>query len=288
MPDIRRVTFVALSSAILFGTIYSVATHSYLDTSDPLVALGHVKHPLHDVSYFARKTNILNTVFIKRAWGWTTGAFLALWFTYPSTANDSGSHRRVMTGRERLKKWLAATSVWMVFAAWFFGPALLERLTSFSGGECVVRLPSGRVHPVPLEYCYSRTVLSPASHPELFFIPPLVFDEENLEDWESRPRLMRGHDVSGHIFLLTMSVLFLADMIRPSLSLPSALRSTAHNCAITATAILMAIWLFAIWMTSVYFHTPFEKLTGYTLGLAGFLFTQLPFFQERISENHEN
>ena len=243
--------------------MYSVASHSYLDTSDPLVALGHVKHPLHDVSYFARKTNILNTVFIKRAWGWTTASFLALWLTYPSAANDLESRKRVMTGRERLKKWLAATAVWMFFASWFFGPAILERLTSLSGGECVVPLPSGKVHAVPPEYCYSRTTLSPATHPHLFFIPPLVLDEENNGNWETKPRLMRGHDVSGHVFLLTMSVLFLADMIRPSLSLPSGIRSTAHNCAIVGTAFLMAIWLFAIWMTSVYFHTPFEKLTGY-------------------------
>lgn len=259
MSNFRRITFVVLSSTILFGTIYSVAKHSWLDTSNPLLALGQAKHPLHDVSYFARKTNILNTIFIKWAWAWTTAAFVSLWLTAP---RETGTTGRTMTTRERLGKWLAATFVWLVFAAWFFGPALLDRLASFSGGECVVRLPSGVVHHVPLSYCYERTIISPATHPELFF-PPLLLDEERIADWRTRPRLMRGHDVSGHVFLLTMSLLFLADMIRPSLTLPARYRSTAHNCALAATVVLMGIWVLALLTTSVYFHTPFEKLTGY-------------------------
>ncbi|EJD03384.1 uncharacterized protein FOMMEDRAFT_108604 [Fomitiporia mediterranea MF3/22] len=286
MLDIRRLTFVVLSSALLFGTIYSVARHSYLDTSDPLVALGHVKHPLHDVSYFSRKTNVLNTVFIKRAWGWTTAAFVALWATAPRSISGPGLRSSSVSTRERIGKWLVATLVWLIFTSWFFGPAVFDRLTTFSGGECVVRLPSGRVHSIPLSYCHDKSYISPATHPEIFYIPPLVLDEELAADWRSKPRLMRGHDVSGHIFLLTMSLLFLADMVRPSLAIPSRTPSTAHSLALAATAVLMAIWVFAIFTTSVYFHTPFEKLTGYALGLFGFLITQLPFLRERIPEIH--
>ncbi|KAH8119603.1 inositol phospholipid synthesis and fat-storage-inducing TM-domain-containing protein [Phellopilus nigrolimitatus] len=282
MPDLRRITFVALSSVLLLGTIYSVVHHTYLDTSDPLVALGHVKHALHDYSYFARKSNVLNTVFIKRAWGWTTAAFVALWATYPL------AHGRQRLGeaslRKRLVKWLAATGVWLVFTSWFFGPAVFERLTSFSGGECVVRLPSGKVHTVPMSYCHDRTILSPTTHPDLFFVPPLALDEELFANWTTKPRLMKGHDVSGHIFLLTMSLLFLADMIRPSLQLPAQMRSMAHNLALLGTGALMSIWVFSIFTTSVYFHTPFEKLTGYLLGVAGYLFTQLPYFQDTAAE----
>lgn len=257
MPDVRRVTYVALSSVLLLGTIYSVVNHTYLDTSDPLVALGTVKHPLHDVSYFARKTNVLNTVFIKRAWGWTSAAFFSLWLTHPTAGRRIG-----MSGRERLLKWIAATSVWLVFAAWFFGPAIIDRIIAASGGECVVRLPSGKVQSVPVQYCIERSILSPATHPELFFAPPLVLPDMQ-SDWRTRPRMMRGHDVSGHVFLLTMSLLFLADMIRPSLALSSHMRSTAHNIALIGSGVLMTIWLFSEFITSVYFHTPEEKFTGY-------------------------
>lgn len=264
MPDARRVTYVALSSILLLGTIYSVVNQTYLDTSDPLVALGSVKHPLHDHTYFARKGNILNTVFIKRAWGWTSAAFFALWLTYPTVNPTIRGGRRIgMSARERLLKWIAATFVWLVFAAWFFGPAIIDRIIAASGGECVVRLPSGKVLGVPVQYCIDRSILSPATHPELFFVPPLALPDMQ-SDWRTRPRMMRGHDVSGHVFLLTMSLLFLADMVRPSLALPSHLRSTAHNIALIGTGTLMVIWLFSEFVTSVYFHNPAEKFTGYS------------------------
>ena len=72
----------------------------------------------------------------------------------------------------------------------------------------------------------------------------------------------RGHDVSGHIFLLTMSILFLTDQITHSLR-HDALWTAAHNLAVTANTVLIGIWVFATYTTAVYFHTPFEKLTGF-------------------------
>ncbi|THG95179.1 hypothetical protein EW145_g8006, partial [Phellinidium pouzarii] len=163
---------------------------------------------------------------------------------------------------------------------WFFGPALFSRLTALSGGECVVRLPSGSVQTVPVSFCYERTILSLATHPELFYTTLLALDGPTLGDWHARPRLMRGHDVSGHVFLLTMSLLFLADMLQPSLRLSAEMRPRAHNWAMLGTATLMWIWVVSILTTSVFFHTPFEKLTGYLLGLAGFLLTQLRYFRD--------
>ncbi len=151
MPDIRRITFVSLSCVLLFGTIYSVAYHTYLDTSDPLVALARVPHPLAESSYFARKDNILNTLFIKKAWGWTTAVFVALLLTAPT---PQGSSRRTMSLRERLGKWAAATGVWLLFVVWFFGPGVMERVMSLSGAECVLRVPSGDV-----PHCTRRVLL---------------------------------------------------------------------------------------------------------------------------------
>jgi len=95
---------------------------------------------------------------------------------------------------------------------------------------------------------------------------------------------MKGHDVSGHVFLLTMSLLFLADMLRPSLSLPQEMRTQAHRYAVMGTGALMVVWLAAEFTTALYFHTPFEKLTGYLFGLAGFLVTQLPIFQDPLPQ----
>ena len=253
---------VALSTVgvvLLGGTIYSVLNSTYLDTSNPLLA--HLPHPLQSSDYFANKSNPLNTIFIKKAWGWTSGAFALLYATSPARIRSSN----------RLLQYVAVTLAWLAFTGWFFGPPLIERVVVASGGQCVVAVPgSGEVINVPIEYCFTKSSLSPATHPTLF--TSLTTDFTTTTPWSARPRLRRGHDVSGHIFLLTMSVLFLADQIALSLR-SAALWTAAHNLAVTANGVLIAIWVFATYTTAIYFHTPFEKLTGFcTL----FLFSHLP------------
>ena len=78
---------------------------------------------------------------------------------------------------------------------------------------------------------------------------------------------MRGHDVSGHVFLLTLSLLVLADAVAPALALPQRAllpaRTPIHWYAVLASCSLMLVWLFALLTTAVFFHSPFEKFTGY-------------------------
>ncbi|RDB25232.1 FIT family protein scs3 [Hypsizygus marmoreus] len=261
MPDIRLAVLAVLTAIIVSATTYSIVFETYLDTSNPL--LTHLPHPLGLTHYYANKSNILNVYFIKKAWAWTTGAFLLLWFTSPPSIRIA----------QRWWKWAIATAMWLVFTSWFFGPALLERLNLASGGECILALPSGDSISVPVDYCLTKSSVSPGSHPQLFvapfsdaFVPPL--------DWRSIPRLRRGHDVSGHLFLLTMSALFLADQLRYSFRARE--RSTWHSLAVVANVSLIGVWLFACYTTSLYFHSPLEKLTGYILGISGFAVTLLP------------
>lgn len=74
--DYQRLSLALLTVALTLGTAYSVLAHTYLDTSNPLIA--NLPHPAHNKSYFARKSNVFNQVFVKRAWGWTVGVSLAL------------------------------------------------------------------------------------------------------------------------------------------------------------------------------------------------------------------
>ncbi|KAG2353663.1 hypothetical protein BDR07DRAFT_1432501 [Suillus spraguei] len=181
--DVRYIVFGGITSILLFGTLYSVAYDTYLDTSHP------------------------RTV-------------------------------------HRVFKWGVETTIWLVF-------------TSCFGGECTVSLQSGAAFTVPYEYCFTRTAISQETHPFLFVGS---FAESSAEPslWGSDdrltviPRLRKGHDVSGHVFLLTMSVLFLVDQIRVSLRAKT--WSLAH---------------------ALYFHSPFEKFTGYLLGVAGYMVTLL-------------
>ncbi|KAF9231716.1 Fat storage-inducing transmembrane protein [Melanogaster broomeanus] len=255
--DVQQAAFIATTLLLFLGTVYSVKNNTYLDTSDPF--LTNLPHHLHKTDYFANKSNILNVWFIKRAWGWTSFAFLFLWLTSP---------RHTQTMR-RAFLWAVETLAWLVFTSWFFGPALIERLIAASGGECTVFLPSGAFFPVPHEYCFTKSPLSPLTHASLF-ATPLILPEI---PWSAVPRLRRGHDVSGHIFLLTMSVLFLTAQLKPSLRATS--WPPMHKWAVLATTSLIVTWLFAIGTTSVYFHTPIEKFTGYLLGLAGYGLTLL-------------
>jgi hypothetical protein len=74
--EYTRLSLALLFVALTLGTAYSVFFETYLDTSNPLLA--HLPHPAQDTSYFARKSNVFNTVFVKRAWGWTVGVSVAL------------------------------------------------------------------------------------------------------------------------------------------------------------------------------------------------------------------
>ncbi|KAJ4483263.1 inositol phospholipid synthesis and fat-storage-inducing TM-domain-containing protein [Lentinula aciculospora] len=259
MFDYRLVAFTAVTLTVSLGTAYSVLYGTYLDTSDPLLA--HLAHPLARTDYWARKSNFLNVYFIKKAWGWTSAAFLLLWATSNSSARSLS----------RLMQWLTVTACWLTFTTWFFGPAVIDRVILASGGECFVSLPSGNLITVPTNYCLARSTVTPTSHPDIF-TSSLVLPE----GWSGIPRLRRGHDVSGHVFLLTMSILFLTDQLAISLHYrPSSLW---HKAVIAANVALICVWLFASTTTSVYFHSPFEKITGYALGIVGFAFTQASVF----------
>lgn len=155
---------------------------------------------------------------------------------------------------------------------------------------------------VPIEYCHTRTTITPDLHSDLFVSPSLQAYGTGLKDsleegwkaairsWEGgRARLYRGHDVSGHIFILTLCILFLTDQIVGVLY-PSHTSTTSgtlakndpsHNAipknhatqirkvrgaeayAFQGTLGLLALWWWMAIMTSVYFHTPQEKLSGF-------------------------
>jgi hypothetical protein len=242
MTDLRLPLIALVVTVVSFGTRYSIRHSMFLDTSNPNIT--HTHH-LSNTHYFASKTNPLNTLFLKLAWGWTTLVFIPLLLTAPT--------------RHRLRRafqYLVATLSWLTFTTWFFGPALLERFIFMTGGVCVATVGNNFSLPIPVEYCFNREPISVESHPHLF---PSSLQE--VVALPTMPRLRRGHDVSGHIFLLTLSVLFLGDQVRQSLA-QRRVWSVLHGYAITATGGLMALWLFSLWITSVYFHTAAEKFSG--------------------------
>lgn len=254
-----------ISFTVFIGIAYSLVFNTSLDTSNAILA--HLPHPAAATSYFARKSNILNQLFVKRAWAWTTLAFFSLFLTSPN---------KIQSGR-RVAAWAIATAVWLSFSPIF------QRIITLSGGECIIHVPAaeGTNAPstltVPAHYCYNRAHISPLTHPELFanpIIAPLLASP-HLVNFNGSPKFYHGHDVSGHIFLLTLSTLLLLDQVVPSLSYvfkyfapdttptPRPIKaSPAHSIAVKATIGLLSLWWWMLFMTSVYFHTTSEKLSG--------------------------
>jgi len=249
-----RVTSLALAAlAVAHGTYFSLQHNTYLDTSNP--HLTTQPHHLSSTHTFASKRSPLNLIFLKYSWAWSTVAFLVLLVPARHTA------RRVL-------QWTLATTAWFACAVSFFGPGILERLATASGAECGIHLGPTSFVTIPATFCASRVPVTRALHPELF---PLVLQLTGETELERQfvPRLRRGHDVSGHVFLLTLAVLFLADQLRQS-------RRVAHVYARGAVCALVVLWVFSLWITSVYFHSPSEKISGFFIGVACFVFSQMP------------
>lgn len=238
--DIRFVALIVTAVAVAHGTYYSLQNSTYLDTSDPI--LTSQPHPLAKTHILASKRSLLNVVFLKWSWAWTTAAFLPLLFTSPV--------RRT----RRLLQWAFASVAWFILTSWFFGPSLFTRLTAASGGECVLHIGETFV-PIPQTYCLTSVPVARATHPELF---PVVFEGAEAQANDPLiPRLRRGHDVSGHIYLLTLCVLFLADQLRQT-------RTSAHRYAIGIGGAILLLWVFSLWVTGAYFHAPSEKISGFS------------------------
>ncbi|KZV96244.1 hypothetical protein EXIGLDRAFT_643311 [Exidia glandulosa HHB12029] len=262
---------VLVTAVTLLGTAWSTVAKTYLDTSNPLVA--NLPHPLHASSYFANKRNIFNTLFVKRAWAWTSAAIVLNLYSNPRRAPA------------RIWRFALATACWAAFTMWFFGPSVRARLASLSGAECIVTLPhttSDGVHvlTVPAEYCIQRRTLSTREHAEVFQQALLgnTGAPSIPDDWRGVPKLTRGHDISGHVFLLSLSILTLVDDLFTAAP-PSGAAGFADTQLATAalSSALCALWYWMLLMTSVYFHAPFEKITGLIVGISAYLVTKIPF-----------
>lgn len=190
-----RFTFIVLLFSVLLASLYSelhnerglLTTRSRLPSSFTAT--------LTTANYFANKRNIFNQWFVKQGWGWTTSAAIvylgsAQWDTM--TTKDGKAMTKVglnLVGS--LKKWFIASVYWyyLTQATWFIvgsGASVSHYLLTASGGKCT-------------DYSTKKIVEGDCRGAGLYF--------EN------------GHDVSGHVFLLSFASLLLVTVISPSLPL---------------------------------------------------------------------
>ncbi|WVF67375.1 hypothetical protein IAT40_002130 [Kwoniella sp. CBS 6097] len=300
-----------LTSLMCMGIMYSMIHGTSLDTSHI-----HHAHQPDRLAYFARKSNFFNVVFVKRAWGWTTLLYLTHLLTSPSSTATTNSG--VGSRARRLGVWILATGAWLLFARWAFGAGLGDRIIAATGGNCAVRLPSGvdlsaarqafptlftsgsdvpsaaatsqssTIYvPLPAQFC-SGIPLNSASLPELFaLLPSSATGKMEATSQHAplqalpRPRWHRGFDISGHAFLLTLSVMVLARELvetwrgwgvssakrRKIVRVDRGWLGVLHQWSGALGTGLVGLWAWMILMTAIYFHNPPEKQSGLLLGL---------------------
>ncbi|KAG0003095.1 hypothetical protein BGZ80_010777 [Entomortierella chlamydospora] len=223
-------------------------------------------------SYFSNKHNILNMLFVKNGWGWTTLVFLvylAIVYgkalireeqrTQDRTRTDSGESSAPPRSTAEasqpavgspvnskvpsdvivraLVRWGLATAYWWIISQWFFGPGLFDRLFVLTGGSCSVNGNWSQ------HTCRKQGGL-----------------------WAG------GVDISGHMFLLSHAWLFLMEELSIFMNVPEALTAIqsrpAAKYAVLNVAGLCGLWWWMSLMTSVYYHHLAERLTGLFFGMA--------------------
>ncbi|KAI5853473.1 inositol phospholipid synthesis and fat-storage-inducing TM-domain-containing protein [Tricharina praecox] len=183
--------------------------------------------PSANESYFSHKGNLINVVFVKFGWFWTTAVFLL-----------HLSRLRSSSKPKALLRWVLATVWWISVTQWFFGPPLMDRTFLITGGACEV-LHKANADPNDNGMSKGGMLLTSAAC--------------KLQGG----RWTGGHDLSGHVFLLTHASLFLWSEVLPVLS-------TDFWGGVESGAVwgLLGMWWWMLLMTGVYFHTWTEKITG--------------------------
>ncbi|KAI5793497.1 inositol phospholipid synthesis and fat-storage-inducing TM-domain-containing protein [Pyronema domesticum] len=176
-------------------------------------------------SYFSQKRNLPNLLFVKYGWFWTTLVF----FLHLSRLRHSSRSKAVL-------RWGIATAWWILVTQWFLGPPLTDRAFLITGGRCEV----------VQELTKEELVTGGAK-----MIWTAAACKMSGGKWRG------GHDLSGHVFLLTHASLFLWSEV-----LPVVKKSGWRGMGSKAVGVLLGLWWWMGLMTGVYFHTWGEKVTG--------------------------
>ncbi|KAI1121567.1 inositol phospholipid synthesis and fat-storage-inducing TM-domain-containing protein [Nemania abortiva] len=269
LPTPLETVLLAVYPAILiFGTLFSVLSPETRGAPYDAIRQSHVQASAP--SYFARKDNLFNVLFVKRGWLWITGAFVGFVATHPTHRSGGGMSARAAA------RWALVTGWWILVTQWCFGPPLIDRGFRFTGGRCEVALDAVSAGTADKEEFFTAAACRTAGG-----------------NWSG------GHDISGHVFLLVLGSCFLVQevvwvVVRAGLKITGAgddraivmgdgaVKGAGVESSRTAApherhlgvggrfalgVVGLSLWM--LLMTAVYFHTWFEKLTGLLVASVG-------------------
>ncbi|EDO65004.2 hypothetical protein GE21DRAFT_4958 [Neurospora crassa] len=213
-----RTELVALAlypTLLLFGTLFSLLNPSARSSPYDFVSQSHVQSGDAIPSYFARKDNLFNVFFVKRAWFWITVSFFGFLFSHPgynSNNNNNmtgtrGGDNGSGTGRKikAVVRWGLVTLWWVFVTQWFFGPAIVDRGFRVTGGKC--QEAQGRVNAQVKADAMPGPVGSNVEVAGLKEFVTAAACKAAGGKWQG------GHDISGHVFLLVLGSAFLVQEV---------------------------------------------------------------------------
>lgn len=266
LPTMHEALLLEMYPAtLLLGSIFSVlnpATRAApYDTSAKPYVCGSAPF------YFAQKTNLFNTLFVKRGWFWITASYFLFLFTHPSTGPPR-SPTMTLRRMRGIARWGIVTLWWFFVTQWFFGPPIIDRSFTLTGGQCelLAEEKEGTVH------------MGDARE----FVTALACKAVGGK-WKG------GHDISGHVFLLVLGSMFLLQEALHAMRLAAnkpeertiltsdgtvkgadediavgpVLPSESNGNSGLGVKFLLGIAALSVWMllmTAIYFHTWFEKV----------------------------
>jgi hypothetical protein len=231
-------------------------------------------------SYFAQKKNIFNVYFVKRGWFWVTVSTFLFIVTHPSlgpTLKPTFTRRRI----QATLRWASATLIWVLVTQWFFGPPLIDRSFRLTGGAC--------------EIAADPVKMASMSEKQQFFTASAC--KMNGGQWKG------GHDISGHVFLLILGSALLWMEVLPAVLKAQGLNEerrvrvgsgkvvktrsivdgtvqtdedkqdkqqeeyTSLGVKVAVGVVALSWWM--LLMTAAFFHTWFEKFTGFVVAFVG-------------------
>ena len=276
-PDTRPSPYFLLAYLLilLLGSCYATISPS-MKTDVPQTAMmpglnADLATPTPtSINYFANKRNALNLYFVKMGWFWTTLVFVTLVL---ASHNPFSKTRRPLVATalpQAFFRYFLATVLWIAVTQWFFGPAWIDRSFTVTGGRCDFVTP---------EAARSKGV------GDIEFILSESTCKSVGGSWKG------GWDISGHFFMLVLSSgfllaeLYLAAVLSPHPSISpraaleiasetsedekqavggweSELWARARLWARYSVYVVVGLDLWMLLMTSIFFHTWVEKLSG--------------------------
>ncbi|KAG0371052.1 inositol phospholipid synthesis and fat-storage-inducing TM-domain-containing protein [Gamsiella multidivaricata] len=235
-------------------------------------------------SYFSNKRNILNTLFVKNGWGWTSFFFLvylAIVFGNNIAQQQSQQERDERSGERSQEQDHNQGDTLTRTRTRSTPPAVVSTTTpsaiSSTSTTILVKALLRWFLATMYWYIISQWFFGPALFDRVFV---LTGGSCSIDGHYSQYHCRRmggqwagGIDISGHMFLLAHAWLFLMEELSVFMNVPQAWtalqegRNKNKKAAVLAVVGLCGLWWWMLLMTSVYYHHLMEKMTGLFFGL---------------------